>query len=125
MRAEDLSPLAAHFESCLPARGPVVIINVGTGFSAVAMEDIAARRGVCIWLESPDASQPVAADIVYVDYPAVVRAALEAYWKLLKPGGCMFGDGYGGVTDAVDEFAAAKSLIVNVYGAVWSVRKPV
>jgi predicted O-methyltransferase YrrM len=72
----------------------------------------------------------IAADVIYVDaaheYESV-RADLQAYWKLLAPGGVMFGDDYNcwpGVTRAVDEFAEAKGLRPKTAGVVWTLGEP-
>lgn len=72
-----------------------------------------------------------AADAVYVDgaheYDAVL-ADLDAYWPLVRTGGVIFGDDYcdewPGVVAAVEAFAAARRLSVEVRGIVWFVSKP-
>ena len=72
-----------------------------------------------------------AADAVYVDgaheHDAVL-ADLNAYWPLVRPGGVIFGDDYcaewPGVVAAVEAFAAARRLSVEVRGIVWFVSKP-
>ena len=63
----------------------------------------------------------VQADLIYLDGSHEyedVKADLEAYWQLLRPGGVMFGDDYceywQGVIDAVGEFAS-KRLDLAVY----------
>jgi len=63
------------------------------------------------------------ADIIYIDASheyEPVKSDIEAYWKLLKPGGIMIGDDYDwpGVKKAVDEIGN-----FNVHGRVWSMVK--
>jgi len=69
------------------------------------------------------------ADVIYVDaaheYDSVL-ADLRSYWKLLAPGGVMFGDDYNngwpGVNRAVDEFAAEKGIRPEIAGVVWTLK---
>jgi predicted O-methyltransferase YrrM len=78
----------------------------------------------------PDASM----DWAYIDadhtYDAVL-ADLEAYWRILKPGGLLAGDDYGlmgwwgdGVTRAVAEFARVHQVQVTVMGSQFVIEKP-
>jgi predicted O-methyltransferase YrrM len=73
-------------------------------------------------------------DWVYIDgdhsYEAVKRD-LEAYYRVVKPGGFIAGDDYGaangwfgdGVTRAVDEFAA-RCADVTIIGSQFLLTKP-
>lgn len=74
-------------------------------------------------------------DGVYIDaaheYEAVA-ADLAAYWKLVRPGGVMWGDDYDGQTGsehcpgvkkAVDEFVAAHGVRFDVRGLQWMMFK--
>lgn len=69
----------------------------------------------------------IQADLIYIDgsheYESV-KADLNNYWSILKPGGMMFGDDYmpntwDGVVKAVTEFPA----LPTIDGVVWSFRK--
>ncbi len=83
-------------------------------------------------VEAADGLEPL--DWAYIDgdhtYEAV-RADLEAYYPLVKPGGVLAGDDYGmvgwwedGVRRAVDEFAAAHGCPLTVLGNQFSITKP-
>lgn len=68
----------------------------------------------------------VVADLVYIDGShdeADVKADLAGYWKLLRPGGIIFGDDYHshfpGVVKAVDSFSRKR----EVRGQKWLVRE--
>jgi SAM-dependent methyltransferase len=73
-------------------------------------------------------------DWVYLDADHTyesVAADLKAWWRALRPGGILAGDDYGfpgwwadGVTQAVDEFAAARQLGLTVMGSQFLLRKP-
>jgi Methyltransferase domain len=74
-------------------------------------------------------------DFAYIDgdhtYDAVL-ADLNAYWPLIRPGGCIAGDDYdikgwweNGVTRAVEAFCAQESCERTVIGAQFCLRKPV
>jgi hypothetical protein len=73
----------------------------------------------------------VVADVVYVDaghQEAEVKADLEQYFALLRPGGIMFGDDYHpsipGVVRAVDWFAGSECIALELDAKKWLVRKP-
>ncbi len=74
----------------------------------------------------------ISADIIYVDAAheyEPVKADIEKYWPLLKPGGIMFGDDYllpnwPGVVKAVDEFCKNNNLALSVNGVMWYFQKP-
>ena len=71
-------------------------------------------------------------DFVFIDADhnrGAVKADLNAWWPLVKSGGLFCGHDYhgkrGGVTRAVDSFAAGRKLVVTGYkGHVWSIWKP-
>jgi hypothetical protein len=73
----------------------------------------------------------VVADVVYVDaghQEAEVRADLQQYFALLRPGGIMFGDDYHpsvpGVIPAVDSFAGSECIPLELDAKKWLFRKP-
>ena len=73
----------------------------------------------------------VVADVVYVDaghHEAEVRADLQNYFVLLRPGGIMFGDDYHpsvpGVVRAVDWFAGSEGILLELEAKKWLVRRP-
>ena len=65
------------------------------------------------------------ADAIYIDGAherEAVLADLRAYWPLVRPGGCCFGDDYcaewPGVAAAVDAFATELGVAAVVRGIV-------
>jgi hypothetical protein len=73
-------------------------------------------------------------DWVYIDGNHLydyVKQDLEDYYPKVKPGGALLGDDYNtvgwwqdGVTQAVDEFVAARGLDLTVIGSQFVIRKP-
>lgn len=73
----------------------------------------------------------VTADAVYLDAShdeEDVADDLRAWWRVLRPGGVLFGDDYDGhwpgVVAAVDAFAAELGLSVEVRAPHWVIAKP-
>lgn len=73
----------------------------------------------------------VSADAVYVDAAheqEEVALDVELFWRVLRPGGVMFGDDYhphwSGVVKAVDRFASEQGVPVDVDQGKWLLRKP-
>lgn len=73
----------------------------------------------------------IVADAVYVDAGhryKDVKADMENYWQLVRPGGVLFGDdfiiGFPGVVRAVDEFADTRDLRLQRSGEKWLIQKP-
>jgi len=69
------------------------------------------------------------ADLIYVDASHVredVAADILAYWKILRPGGIMFGDDHAmpDVAEAVSDFARNQGLTPSVAHEQWILRKP-
>lgn len=74
--------------------------------------------------------QKVQADMMYIDAAhdePSVYTDVASYWKLLKPGGYMFGDDWEweGVRDAVTRFSQEQRVDLQHSGGVWSMIKPV
>lgn len=73
----------------------------------------------------------IVADAVYVDAGhryKDVRADIENYWQLVRPGGVLFGDDFHtifpGVIRAVDEFADTRGVKLQLLGEKWLIQKP-
>jgi Methyltransferase domain len=98
------------------------------------------KRAQVMRMESTEAArhiEPGIVDLVFLDADhsyAGVRADIAAWWTKVKPGGWLCGHDYAnpypggdfsGVKRAVDEFAAAESLPLELdTGYDWCVRKP-
>jgi Methyltransferase domain len=74
----------------------------------------------------------VTGDVIYVDAAheeEELALDLDLFWRVLRPGGVMFGDDYvpywAGVVSAVDRFAEDHGLQVDVDGPKWLLRKSV
>lgn len=73
----------------------------------------------------------ITVDVAYIDAGhryKDVRADLENYWDLLRPGGVLFGDDFTtmfpGVIRAVDEFADQRRLALQQQRGKWLLQKP-
>lgn len=69
-------------------------------------------------------------DLLYLDGGHTyedVRADLEAWWPKVRPEGTVLGDDYGafaGVVEAVDEFAAARGVEIEVRDGTFRMSRP-
>lgn len=104
-----------------------------------ATQFAAGRRTIVRW-DSKAAAQQIGEDpldFVFIDADHTfegVKADIEAWWPLIRPGGVMVGHDYGGVRNrlglfgvsaAVDEFAQRSGFSVKRSpGLVWSIQKP-
>jgi hypothetical protein len=78
------------------------------------------------------AAKRMIADAIYIDAGHEyehVTADLKGWWKVLRPGGVMFGDDYHlqwiGVVRAVQDFSDAMGLAVNTtFQNKWLIQKP-
>ena len=73
----------------------------------------------------------IEADLIFIDGShdeEDVKQDLTNYWKVLKPGGIIFGDDYhsdwSGVVNAVDWFAQEQHLLPQVVEVKWILAKP-
>ena len=73
----------------------------------------------------------VTADVIYIDAAheeEELALDLMLFWRVLRPGGVMFGDDYvrrwPGVVRAVERFADERDLELEVDAEKWLVRKP-
>jgi tetratricopeptide (TPR) repeat protein len=73
----------------------------------------------------------IGADLIFIDGShdeEDVKQDLANYWKVLKPGGVIFGDDYhsdwSGVVNAVDWFAQEQHLVPQVVEMKWILAKP-
>ena len=113
---------AMHDEAVVFMRG-----KYGDRFEMVRMTSLAAAY------ECKSESPPSPVDFIYIDaehtYEAC-KADIAAWWPLIRPGGILSGHDYGGylgVTQAVNEFAAAHRLELQVpepHQYFWWMRKP-
>lgn len=74
----------------------------------------------------------ILADAIYIDASheeGHVFNDISNYWKLLKPGGVLFGDdftnGWMGVVNDVIKFCNINNIQPLVYGVVWFIKKPI
>lgn len=74
----------------------------------------------------------IVADAIYIDCghdEEEVAVDLRRYWRLLRPGGVMFGDDYNerwrGVVRAVDAFASQERVPVAIRDEMWRLGKPI
>lgn len=73
----------------------------------------------------------ISADLIYIDAghgEYEVYGDIAHYWKVLRPGGIMFGDDYyqswHGVIKAVNRFAAEHGLLLETSSGKWFMTKP-
>ena len=73
----------------------------------------------------------VGADVIYIDAAheeEELALDLMLFWRVLRPGGVMFGDDYlprwAGVMRAVDRFAQDRGLELEIDAEKWLVRRP-
>lgn len=77
-------------------------------------------------------SKNVMADFIYIDAShdfKNVKADMESYWQLLKPGGVLFGDDFNpswyGVMGAVQMFSFERGIQFKQIGTTWFITKNV
>jgi cephalosporin hydroxylase len=85
----------------------------------------------CRWLEQMGFSDNSGkADLIYIDADHTfdtVYSDITEFWKLLAPGGIMFGDDYNdywpGVKKAVNLFTKNKKNEIHIFGNKWIIQK--
>lgn len=111
---------------------PSIFKNFWTNVKNAGYEDIIEP----ITLPSIDAAEylkkkGVHADVIYIDAAhdfRGVKADMDAYWPLLKPGGVFIGDDFHhdwyGVVGAVTQFCFEVGIPADIVAKSWIIKKP-